>query len=149
MPTAKKIYCIEENKIYNSVKELAELWGDVPHTSIYSVCNKKLYTAYGKHLLWYDEYLKMSKEDIQNHLNNCVPKHYKKVICLTTGKVFLSSKNGVRYYNCSNHIIDCCKGKRRSCGKLPDGTPLKWMYYDDYLKTLKNKQEELSDIDAA
>ena len=28
------------------------------------------------------------------------------------------------------HISECCRGKRKSCGKLPDGTPLKWKYYE-------------------
>lgn len=148
LPIARKVYCIEDDKVYNSVKEFSKTI-NASHEAIYSVCNKKSNSVYGKHLLWYDEYLQMTEEDIQNFLNNCIPKHYKKVVCITTGKIFLSSKDGVNYYNCSNHIIDCCKGKRKYCGKLPDGTKLQWMYYDDYLKTLEDEQEELSKIDVA
>jgi hypothetical protein len=29
-----------------------------------------------------------------------------------------------------------CKGKRRCAGKI-NGEPAKWMYYEDYLKTIK------------
>lgn len=59
-----------------------------------------------------------------------------KIICITTGKQFDAISDGARYYNIkhSGHISDCCKGKRNFCGKLEDGTPLKWMYYEDYLK---------------
>lgn len=59
-----------------------------------------------------------------------------KIICITTGKQFDAISDGARYYNIKHscHISDCCKGKRNFCGKLEDGTPLKWMYYEDYLK---------------
>ena len=33
-----------------------------------------------------------------------------------------------------SNISSCCAGKLKSCGKLEDGTPLRWMYYKDYLK---------------
>ena len=54
----------------------------------------------------------------------------KKVTCITTGKVFNTLKQAAEYYNINNDISECCRGKRNSCGKLPDGTPLKWKYYE-------------------
>ena len=54
----------------------------------------------------------------------------KKVTCITTGKVFNTLKQAAEYYNINNDISECCRGKRKSCGKLPDGTPLKWKYYE-------------------
>ena len=35
------------------------------------------------------------------------------------------------------HISHCCNGKQKNAGKLPDGTKLKWMFYDEYLKLNK------------
>ena len=68
-----------------------------------------------------------------------------KVICITTGKIFGSIKEGANYYNLktSSGIIACCKNKRKSSGKLEDGTLLQWMYYEDYLKLTK---EDLNNI---
>lgn len=58
----------------------------------------------------------------------------KSVICLTTNAIFYTSKEGAEYYNCTrSHIISCCKGNRKSCGKLPDGTKLVWMYLEEFL----------------
>lgn len=33
--------------------------------------------------------------------------------------------------------------KYKHCGKLPDGTPLKWMYYEDFLKLPQEEQNEI------
>ena len=51
------------------------------------------------------------------------------VICLTTKRIFHTVREAEKYYNTDNStIIKCCKGKRKSCGKLPDGTKLVWRY---------------------
>ena len=66
--------------------------------------------------------------------------------------IFLFNKivDGANYYNCNqNNIPTCCKGRKKSCGKLPDGTRLKWKYVDDlteeeYIKyDIENKIKEL------
>jgi len=54
-----------------------------------------------------------------------------KVKCITTGEVFnymgeACEKYGIDRSNLTKH----CKGKTRWCGKLPDGTPIKWEYYN-------------------
>lgn len=64
-------------------------------------------------------------------------KAYRKVICITTLKVFNSIKEASLFYNCNkNTICMVCRGERNFSGKLADGTKLKWMYYEEYLKTL-------------
>ena len=57
----------------------------------------------------------------------------KKVICITTGKIFNTIKEAGEYYNIksSSHITGCCKGKRNSCGILDNGDKLQWKYYDE------------------
>lgn len=59
----------------------------------------------------------------------------RKVICITTGKIFYTAKEGAEFYNCyGTSITQCCKGKLKSCGKHPiTNKPLKWAYYEDYL----------------
>ena len=52
----------------------------------------------------------------------------KSVICLTTKRIFFTVKEASEYYGCSNNIILNCKGKIKYCGKLSNGTPLKWKY---------------------
>ena len=73
-----------------------------------------------------------------------------KLFVLQQKKCFLSLADGGRYYNCNfSHIGDCCKGNNKHCGKLPDGTRLKWKYVDDlteeeYIKyDIENKIKEL------
>lgn len=54
----------------------------------------------------------------------------KKVICITTDKIFDSIKDASKLYNCNkSDISQCCKGNRKTCGKLSDGTKLQWKYY--------------------
>ena len=61
----------------------------------------------------------------------------KKVICLTTNEIFNSIVVASKNYNLQyQNISKCCRGKLKSAGKLEDGTKLKWMYYDEYLKTI-------------
>ena len=51
------------------------------------------------------------------------------VICITTKRIFFTTKEAGEYYNIDrSHIGSCCKGKRKSAGKLPDGTKLVWKY---------------------
>ena len=60
----------------------------------------------------------------------------KKVICITTGKIFNSIKDACNYYKCG-HICDNCRGKNKYAGKLKDGTELKWKYLKDYNNEFK------------
>ena len=57
----------------------------------------------------------------------------KKVICVTTGKIFNSYKEASDYYNVAkSHISNCCKGIYKSAGKLSDGTKLQWKNLENY-----------------
>lgn len=64
----------------------------------------------------------------------------KKVICITTEKVFDCIAEASRFYHIENlrsHISGFCNGNKRNfkyLGKLEDGTKLTWKYYDEYLK---------------
>ena len=62
---------------------------------------------------------------------------------MNTTKVFKSIKDAKDYYNTKSNIVACCKGERQSAGKLSDGTPLRWMYYEDYLNLSNEEKQEL------
>lgn len=56
----------------------------------------------------------------------------KKVICITTNKIFDTMKEAAKYYNLSGitGICQCCKGTAKSAGKL-NGQKLIWRYVED------------------
>ena len=60
------------------------------------------------------------------------PKRRKSVICLTTGKIYESITMASEEMKACK-ICECCRNTRKSSGKLEDGTPLEWMYYEEYL----------------
>ena len=68
-------------------------------------------------------------DSIYNRLDDLHENCKVKVLCVTTGKVFDSIKEAAEYYKCEKgHISKVCKGKRKTCGSLPDGTRLTWKY---------------------
>ena len=86
----------------------------------------------------------VSEETIQKMSGENHPRA-RKVICVTTNEIFDTLTEGAKKYNIgrTSDIANCCKGykivkgKKRNvnyCGKLTDGTPLVWKYYDEYLK---------------
>ena len=60
----------------------------------------------------------------------------KKVICITTGKIFDCIKDAEKHYNIGN-ISKCCMGIYKHAGKLSDGTQLQWVYLEDYNNEFK------------
>ncbi len=62
----------------------------------------------------------------------------KPIICLTTNKIFSSCIDASIEYNVNRkNLPSHLKGKRKSCGKLSDGTPLIWMYLEEFLDKCK------------
>ena len=141
LPTAKKIYCIEQDKIYHSAIQIEHVL-HIKKANIYAICNRKpsFKSANGLHFLWLDEYEKMSQEDINKYLEDCKSIHNRKIICITTNKIFEKITDGGREYDIKpvniRHALNHDKGQKYA-GKLDDNTPLEWIYYEDYL----NQQE--------
>ena len=73
----------------------------------------------------------------------------KKVILLNTKEIFPTITLGAEKYNVGNtSISNCCNEELKSAGKLDDGTPLVWMYYDEYLNITEEEiQEKLNKKD--
>ena len=73
-----------------------------------------------------------------SHKGN-IPWNRKEIICINDCKIFECKRLAGEFYNIKsyNNIAKCCAGVIKSCGKSSNGIPLKWMYYEDYLKTIK------------
>lgn len=150
----KKIICLENHTIYNNAYELQEVLGYKTVTSIFSVCNHvitkngnnktKRSTLKGKHYLWLDEYNSMSKSDIENYLEETANKCVKPVICLTTQEKFNSVVEARNNYDISERtMFRHLNENGKSAGKLPDGTKLKWMYYNRFLELTQEEQNQI------
>jgi hypothetical protein len=57
----------------------------------------------------------------------------RKVICITTNEIFECMLDGAEKYGIkyNSYIVANCTGKQKSAGKLADGTPLVWQYYEE------------------
>lgn len=57
------------------------------------------------------------------------------VVCLTTNNAYYSASEASRITGANlSKLCMCCRNERKTCGKLEDGTRLRWQYYEDYLK---------------
>ncbi len=70
LPSARRVYCYEEDKVYDSSRQYAESH-NVAIASVNQVCNrKKRWSLKGNHLFWYDEYINMSIDNIYEIINH-------------------------------------------------------------------------------
>ena len=133
------------NSLKSFVKESCYLWNS-GLTSTIEIGNElklscdsiKKYLLQGSSLGWCNyntEYgKKLSTLKIKKLLS-------KQVVCLTTNKTFNSITSAAKFYNLSSisRISSCCNHKKnyKSAGKLPNGTKLCWMFYNEYLELHK------------
>lgn len=133
----KNYNAVEDDDFYNISKGgLSGGFKGQSHTTI--TRNKISQNMKGKKSYWKNKKLPLTTCEKLSISHKGIKNNVKKVICLTTNKVFNTIKEGAEFYNCNRkNIPSCCKGKVKSCGKLKDGTKLEWLYYDEYLKGLK------------
>ena len=79
-----------------------------------------------------------TKEEMETIGKKISEKVSRKVICITTGKIFNSMKEASNYYNILNlsNISGCCRGELKSASKL-NGERLKWKYLENYNNEFK------------
>ena len=89
----------------------------------------------------------MTEKDLKEYFDWCNEvTNKRKIICLTTLLIYKDAVDAAESFGNrrnNTHILKCCKGKAKSAGKLPDGTPLKWMYYKDFLQLTEEEQNNL------
>jgi len=137
---AKKIYCIDNDTVYNSAIEICRELKFKSKAPIYKVCNKleKYKSVNGYHFLWYDEYMNMTQEDINKYMDYCNENNnHTSVICLETEEIFESVADAERKYSTDDKyhsaISRACQNVGRITYYREDGLGLHWMYYDEYL----------------
>lgn len=131
--SARKIYAYEEDKIYNSATDFIKEHNLKATSTVFFVCNHQYYCKTIKkiHLFWYDEYIKMSKENILKIVTESQYSNSKKVICLTTNRVYDSIAKGAIGENASKtSITRCCMNKTKQV-LTKDGLITKWKFYDE------------------
>ena len=88
--------------------------------------------------MYFDEYLLLNKKQKEQRIKEAYTKNFSKkykmkpVICLNTGIVYKSICEASKitgYAKCN--IINCCKGKTKSCGKDEHGNKLVWAYVNN------------------
>ena len=138
-PTSKSVICLTTNMIFSSATEGAEYYERSVSKVVACCRGKQKYAGKledGTPLTWMylEDYKKATEEEIQEKIRMSLVKHTSKtvpVICVTTGKIFNSIREGANYYNCSEKtIISCCKGRAKSAGNL-NGEKLVWEYYKE------------------
>lgn len=149
LPTTRKVYCFEENKVYDGAQDIAKEW-NVNWTWVYNVCNEKrnCKSIKGKHLIWYDIYLKNTQEENEAYLIS--KKRNTKaiqIILLNSLEVF-SSINKVMILLSGNtkntYISNNCKHKTDYAYKHPvTKEKLYWRYYDEYISYSDEEKQRL------
>jgi len=144
-PSPKRVICLNTLEIYGSLKEASES-NNVLYVGISQCCrNINNYAGKledGSKMLWmyYDEYITKTKDEIDIIINNSKER---KIICITTNKIFESIDKAGKYYNIENfnsNIYRVLSNKRGHCGVL-NGEKLKWAYYDEYIINSNNTYE--------
>ena len=128
-PCARKIICINNGVVFDSVISASEHF-NIKYTNLHQVVLGVNTTASGVDgELYQFAYYEEGKEYKLKEVKNI--KHPKKVVCVTTNQVFNSTREAaLKTSALQSKISMCCNGKRKTAGKLEDGTPLKWRFLD-------------------
>ena len=143
-PKARSVICITTMKTFSTIREGAKFY-DCEESNITNCCKgkRKFSGKYnGQKLAWmyFEDYKNATDEEIKERIKvaNEGKNTVRSVICITTMKTFSTIREGAEFYDCEEgNIPACCRCKIRFSGKY-NGTPLVWMYLEDY----KNATDE-------
>lgn len=140
LSSAKRVYCLEDGKVYCNAIQASKFYG-IHYVTIYNICNHKSVSSNGYHFLWEHEYLMKTSNEIEM-IKHMLPSNIRKTICITTGIIFNGITASEKHYNIHG-VNACCNNRQKTAGKLSDGTPLQWMYYEDFLKLPIEEQNKI------
>lgn len=130
----KPIVCLNNNCLYKTALDCAKFagikCGDTIADCANGLCDYSgIHEQTGQFLRWryYEDYINLSKQEIQEILNkpilNHIPLH-----CITTNKYFRDASTAAKYYNLHiSGLHKCCRGEYKTCGKY-NGEKLEWEY---------------------
>lgn len=138
-PRAKKVICLNTLEIFPTAKQAGEKYGV---SSVKGACNKNkngIPSTYGKNnngerlwWAWYEEYEKGNYiyDDKFHDMKRVTSSKCRKIICITTGEIFASSRHAQN-----------CTGKSTITNNIKDDIilvidELEFMFYDDYIKNI-------------
>ena len=131
LSNAKKVYCIEDNLIIDSLSRYCKE-NNLLSKQFYECCNGIKSSAHGKHYVWYDDYIKMSTNEINLLLMSGY--YNKQIICINNKKIFKNAKCAAKYFNVNKrYVSDCCNDKMEYIMKNNEKI---------YLKHLRRYMEE-------
>ena len=138
LPTTRQIFCFEENKVYDSAQIIAKEW-NVSCGQVYDVCNEKVNckSIKGKHLIWYDIYVKNTQEENESYLINKMQNiKLMQIILLNSLEIFDSIAKAAKSVGKDNKISNItqhCQHKTEYAYKHPvTNEKLYWRYYEEY-----------------
>lgn len=143
LKSASKVICLETKEIYNSAYECELLKFKRKKkglgTAIRRCCDRKGIME-NFHFIWYNDYLKMNENEINQILNKrkySQPSSRKQVVCIDTQQIFNSVSNAVKFYNkiSTSNLIGHIKGKRKTFAGYH------WCYAKDYKGNVNNLQK--------
>ena len=141
-----RVYCIEDKVIYNDRFDAANKLNCQPGT-IWRVCCGDTYTLYGKHYVYYEEYLKMSEEEVKELLSKGNKNYHedRRVICKNTGELYQNASEAAQKigYKHPENINNSCNGVQRSAGQI-NGKSLQWIWHRNFIKLPLSEQLQLA-----
>ena len=151
----RSVICLTTNKVFHTLTEAGKFYNITSSNigrncnSLSQYCGIDFETKNRLSWMYYDDYLKSTKEQITKKLNMVNQRstyHYKvKVICLNNLMIFESIKEAAEWANikCPSKIRDyIINEKSKYCGMHPDTKEkLQWMYYDEYLQSIQSNKD--------
>lgn len=128
-PTARKIICINENKVFDSVVEASEFY-KISYDNIHQVVLGKNIVTKTPDGHWYQfAYYEEGKKYKLKKFDETKIKKPKKVVCINTGQTFESICQAANHFGLQQSKISLvCSGKRNYHGKTESGEKLKWAF---------------------
>ena len=132
LPSFPKVYCIEDNTIYESIYDCAKQL-NCSSSYVYQMCHGDRNTYKDKHYVYFDAYTKMTPDDIEKLFTDNIKR--KSVIYPELGNIFRCAREAGEHYHMKTdkNISACCHNRKKHSGKC-NGIRLSWMFYEDYLK---------------
>lgn len=148
----KPIVCLNNRYLYKTAKDCAEFAGMKRGDTITDCANglceySGVHKQTGQFLRWmyYEDYTKLSEQEIQEILNKPVLKHTP-LHCITTNKYFRDASAAIKYYNLHiSGLHKCCRGEYQTCG-IYNGQKLKWEYDTQYRWNLYCTEDDIKTL---